>query len=287
MRYPALDVTGADSDLLLALVDDFSPTAVDEQTPLTTIYFSTGDARDRARAAVAQAFPAATIDAREVDDEDWARRSQESLQPISVGRITVAPPWADTEASGAGLQASGGPAVPSHHPPASALITIVILPSMGFGTGHHATTRLCLEALQQIDLRGRTLLDVGTGSGVLAIAARMLGARAVIGLDYDEDAVASARDNLALNPAAGAVRFEAADLRDAPLQAADVITANLTGALLVHSAELLLAALRPAGTLIVSGLQTHERGEVIAAFAGARLVHEREEAGWLGLSFQR
>jgi ribosomal protein L11 methyltransferase len=296
MRYPALDVTGADGDLLLALVDDFSPTAVDEQTPLTTIYFATADARNRARAAVAHAFPAATIAAREVDDEDWARRSQENLQPIAVGRITIAPPWG-TRASGSGLQASGSglqasgsglqASAPSPESPVSARFTVVILPSMGFGTGHHATTRLCLEALQQIDLRGRTLLDVGTGSGVLAIAARMLGARDVLGLDYDEDAIASARENLTLNPSVDDVRFETVDLRGARLRASDVITANLTGTLLVQSAELLLGALRAGGTLVVSGLQTEERDEVVAAFAGARLVHEGEESGWTGLSFAR
>ncbi|MDR1988698.1 MAG: 50S ribosomal protein L11 methyltransferase, partial [Acidobacteriaceae bacterium] len=222
--------------------------------------------------AVLRAYPAATVTTREVDDEDWARRSQENLQPVTVGRITVAPPWA-AHASAA--------------TPTSDRITVVILPSMGFGTGHHATTRLCLEALQQIDLRGKTMLDVGTGSGVLAIAARFLGACDVVGVDYDEDAIQSAVDNRDLNPSASDVRFDTLDLRHAQLRASDVVTANLTGALLVHSAALLLGALSSGGTLIVSGLQQHERDEIVASMDDARLVWEGEEAGWVGLAFVR
>ena len=123
---------------------------------------------------------------------------------------------------------------------------------MGFGTGHHATTRLCLAALQQLDLRGRTVIDVGTGSGVLAIAASLLGAANVIGIDDDADAVSAARENLALNPRAR-VTLQVGDLRHAAPANADLVLANLTGALLVTAADRLRQLTDSGGRLILSG----------------------------------
>jgi ribosomal protein L11 methyltransferase len=158
---------------------------------------------------------------------------------------------------------------------------------MGFGTGHHVTTRLCLAALQTIDLTDRVVLDVGTGSGVLAIAADCLGAGRVLGIDDDPDAIQSAHENLLLNPDVRRVTFETIDLAARTLPDADVVTANLTGALLVRSAGALLAAVRPGGTLILSGIQSHERDEVRHAFADAEVCWERDEDGWVGLAVKK
>jgi ribosomal protein L11 methyltransferase len=157
---------------------------------------------------------------------------------------------------------------------------------MGFGTGHHATTRLCLKALQTLDLSKAFLLDIGTGSGVLAIAAARLGAARALGIDSDPDALQSARENLALNPDAGHVDFELADLTSAALPQADVVTANLTGTLLVRAAAILRRALRPGGSLIVSGLLTEELTAVRAAFEGLTSTSEVEEDGWIALTLR-
>jgi ribosomal protein L11 methyltransferase len=249
--------------MLAALVDDFSPTAIEPGDTDVRVFFAQARDRDAAQRALAPRFSTSPID---VPDDDWALRSQENLQPITVGAITVFP--------------SPQSFIPNP-------LSIVIQPSMGFGTGHHATTRLCLAALQEIDVRNRTVLDVGTGSGVLAIAADRLGAARAVGIDYDADAIQSARENLAFNPDARRVAFELVDLAASALPPADIVTANLTGALLIRSAAALVAAVRPGGTLILSGLLTHERDEVHRAFAALALIWEREEDGWVGIALKK
>lgn len=279
------------------MVDDFAPTAAERRDKTFRIFFPSRAARDAGCVVLAAArYRAEAVD---VDDEDWARRSQDTLVPVTVGRITIAPPWA---APGT-RHSTRHPAPGTQHPAPG---TIVILPSMGFGTGHHATTRLCVRALQAVDILNRSVLDVGTGSGVLAIAAVRLGAARAVGIDHDPDAIAAAHENLVLNPEARTIAFRVADLFTEDLPAADIVTANLTGAVLVRSAALLLDRLRPAGTLIVSGLLEEERDEVVRAFGDAAsertrpasrpvglvrsdppVVWEETEDGWVGLAMKR
>jgi ribosomal protein L11 methyltransferase len=263
-RWPALDVFGFDDlDLLLAFLDDFSPTAIEPSISEARVFFATTAARDAASAAIADTLAGWRTSTVDVDDDDWAARSQAALPPVTVGGITVFP-----SAEFGTVQAS---------------IALVVAPSMGFGTGHHATTRLCLAALQTIDLAGRTILDVGTGSGILAIGAARLGASRAIGIDVDADALGAARENVTRNPGIHNVEFVEADVRDARLGPADVVTANLTGALLTQASGVLQNLVQPGGHLIASGFRDNEVEDVAAAFAAMKKVWQQDEDGWIGM----
>jgi ribosomal protein L11 methyltransferase len=272
--WPALDVAGlppadaADAheavqgDLLEAALTDFDVEAIDESAAAGwRVFFRTGSGRDRAHQAIAREFPTLTLTAVDVPDEDWAARSQASLKAVRVGNLIVAPPW-------------------------DAPIVVAIRPSMGFGTGHHATTRLCLAALQAIEVKDRTVIDVGTGSGVLAIAASLLGSVNVRGIDDDEDAIHAAWDNLALNPAA-IVTLLVGDLRATDLEAADIVFGNLTGGLLMASAARMMLLAGKHGRLILSGFQVHEEKDVVATFTGFTVERRDTEDDWVCVTLAR
>ncbi len=159
-----------------------------------------------------------------MEDEDWARRTQAELPAVRIGTVIIAPPWDVPKPS---LQ------VPDPN------ITVIIEPSRGFGTGHHQSTRLCLVLLQGRNLAGLRVIDVGTGSGVLAITAARLGAAFVAAIDSDPDAVENARENIVANDATQIVEAHVDDLTTTTLDPADLVTANLTGTLLsLHAADL-------------------------------------------------
>ena len=260
--WPALDIQQAD-DLVEAFLIDFNLAAIDE----SRFFFLTNDDRDRAGAAMRETFPALAVRAIDVPDENWAERSQAALRAVEVGDVIVAPPW----------DVPGG----IRDPGSTIRKTVVVIqPSMGFGTGHHATTRLCLAALQQLDLMGRSVIDVGTGSGVLAIAARRLGAIGVLAIDADADAIAAAQENVALNHETR-IALEVTDLRSSPIGQFDVVVANLTGGLLEATAARLQSFARPGGQLVLSGFLDFEEPRVLRAFDGSTPGSRAQEDEWV------
>jgi ribosomal protein L11 methyltransferase len=276
--WPALDIHPVSELLQVALVD-YDASAVDERSADDwRVFFTSPRERDRAAAALKVEFPEATIESIDVPDENWAARSQASLRAVRVGSIVIAPPWDVPAGSPVSIDQAG----PRNTTRRSDPLVIVIQPSMGFGTGHHASTRLCIDALQRLNVGGRTVLDVGTGSGVLAIAASLLGASRSVGIDDDADAIAAARGNLELNPQAEATLL-VADLRATDVGSADVVIANLTGGLLIAAAGTLQDLVARGGWLVLSGLMAVEETDVLAAFPTWTVEHRSEEDEWLCL----
>jgi len=265
--WPALDIHHV-SELLQAALVDYDASAVDERSADDwRVFFTSPSERDRAAAALRVEFPDATIESIDVPDENWAARSQAGLRAVRVGSIVVAPPW-------------DVPAGPQNRTRPTDDLVIIIQPSMGFGTGHHATTRLCIDVLQRLNIGARTVLDVGTGSGVLAIAASLLGASRSVGIDDDADAITAARENLERNPQAEATLL-VADLRATDVGSADVVIANLTGGLLISAARTLQDLVARGGSLVLSGLMAVEERDVLAAFPTWTVEHRSEEDEWL------
>ena len=264
MRFrPALDITSQrdDWDLIQAALMDFDVAAIDDNAAdVWRVFFHTPNDRRQAATSLHRQFPGCSLASVDVPDEDWAARSQASLRAVRVGNIIVAPPW----------DIAGG----AH------ATTVVIQPSMGFGTGHHATTRLCLNHLQKLELRNHTAVDIGTGSGVLAIAASRLGATHVLAIDDDPDAIESAKENVALNPGVD-VTLGVLDLRQAVLRGFDIVLANLTGGLLVAAARSIQALAAPGGRLVLSGFVEGDEDDVLAAFAPADIDHRSQEEEWV------
>ena len=287
--WPALEVgrlkPAADNgpDLLQAALVDYRIAAIDESaTDLWRVFFSNDAERDRAAVNLTRQFPDLSLRPLDVPDEDWVARSQADLRAVRVGNIIVAPPWDVPHTGKLKLDHSADfGAIGLRRP-----VVIVIKPSMGFGTGHHATTRLCLAALQRIPLHGKSAVDVGTGSGVLAIAASRLGAAPVIGIDDDQNALQAAEENLTVNRGAH-VTLTTADLRSASPGTFDLVTANLTGALLIEAAGRLRALATPGARLILSGFLRHEEAGVMAAYSGCAVATRAEEEEWVCVSVQR
>jgi ribosomal protein L11 methyltransferase len=187
----------------------------------------------------------------EVADEDWGEGWKKDFRPLDVGRVRVRPSWIEG-------------------PPPPGLVEVVLDPGMAFGTGSHPTTSLCLAALSDLLAArpGASVLDVGTGSGLLAIAARKLGAGRVAANDNDPVAVEVARENAALNGAA-------LELTGAPIEAIagtfDVVVANILANVLVALAPALAAKVAPRGVLLLSGLLGPQEDEVRSAHVAAGL----------------
>ena len=268
--WPALEVGPLPHpDLFQAALLDYAVSAIDETTgpDAWRVFFSSEADRNLAARDLSRQFPHTEIRPVDVPDEDWVARSQAALRVIRVGDIVVAPPWDVPDAT-----------VARH--------LIVIRPSMGFGTGHHATTRMCLAAMQQIELQGRRAVDVGTGSGLLAIAASRLGAASVVAIDDDDDALQAAQENVSLN-ASAVVSLRCGDVRRLAVDPFDVVIANLTGALLRDAAPRLHDLAAPGAHVILSGFMHSEEIGVLDAYPSFTRTARAEEDEWLCVTLRR
>jgi ribosomal protein L11 methyltransferase len=199
---------------------------------------------------------------RSVPDQDWVSTSRDQFGPVRVSeRLWIVPTW--------------------HSPPDPAAINLVLDPGLAFGTGSHATTRLCLQWLERTIKGGETVLDYGCGSGILAIAALRLGARRAVGVDIDPGAVAVARANAERNGVAAEFLHDCAGLAFS----ADVVVANILANPLKLLAPVLISRCARGGRLALSGILAGQVDEVKARYEPfIAFAPSVEEEGWVCLS---
>lgn len=185
-----------------------------------------------------------------VEPRDWNTAWKAGFDPVTVGDVAVVAPW--------------------HPQDTGARITLVIEPAQAFGTGHHETTTACLAALQDLDLQGLSVLDVGTGTGVLALAAKALGAGDVVGVDNDPLATEAATLNAARNGLAVDVVHGSVPVPGS--RQFDVVIANIDTVTLAGLARDLVRHLAPGGVFIGSGVSNERSDEAVEALSAAGLA---------------
>jgi ribosomal protein L11 methyltransferase len=230
-----------------------------------------GDAVDSTERALwhLQAFglrPVGPLRVRPVDDAEWTDAWKRHFRPQRIGRVLIVPSWAA-------------------HEPGPDDVAVTLDPGMAFGTGLHPTTRACLELLQLVRPMPGRVLDVGTGSGVLALAALRLGARSAVGYDTDRQAADAARANARRNGVADRFELRLGSLPEAANVRFPLVLANLVAAVLVELAPRLAAHLEPGGTLLAGGIIAGRDDEVGQAFDATRLSVSdvRADGDWVTL----
>lgn len=203
-----------------------------------------------------------------IEDQDWERSWMDNFQPMRFGqRLWIVPSW--------------------HAAPEPEAVNLLLDPGLAFGTGTHPTTALCLEWLDGQDLNGCDLLDFGCGSGILAIAALLLGAKQAVGTDIDVQALEASRDNAGRNNIAPE-RFELYLPEEMPPQQADVLVANILAGPLVALAPQLATLVKTGGRLALSGILAEQGEEVAAAYADTfELDPIANRDGWVRITGRR
>jgi ribosomal protein L11 methyltransferase len=214
-----------------------------------------------------------TLSQKRVVDPGWGEAWKEYFKPLRISsRLVVKPPW-------------------EPYRPKENDLVVEIDPGMAFGTGSHPTTRMCLQMLEEVIRNGapaRSVLDVGTGSGILAIAARKMGAKHIVAIDIDPVAIEGARENASLNKVNTGIHFRTSSL-EGIRRTFDLVLANLLPQELLGLVPSLAKRVSPRGSMIVSGFLGRQKGEIARALhkEGLEVQGTRAFKGWQSFVLRR
>ena len=235
-------------------------------TVIIHLYLEPGASQVETLALIAARMEAAgipyTVETEGVEQEDWQNGWRKYYHPMEIGsRLAVVPSWQQYDTD---------------------RVKLILDPGLAFGTGGHETTSLCLEALDEQVRGGERVLDIGTGSGILAIAALKLGAASAEGVDIDPVAVRTAGENAALNGVQDKLTVLVGDLSDKASGTYDIITANIVANAILSLAPAVPGLMAEGATFIASGIIDSRKDEVITGLekAGLSVVEVKEKRGW-------
>lgn len=272
-----LPTAGFDTDILSAELHNAGCMGIYEKSDDDWIVYLPGDwtpEHHQNVVAVLQrlnpAFDVSKLIIEKLPYQNWNAEWRKYFKPVQIGeKLWVRPPWENLPDGATGE-------------------AIIIDPQMAFGTGHHETTKLMIQLMQSLDLQEKAILDLGTGSGILAIAARKLGATSVIGIDIDPEAIENAEHNLQLNKTNG-VEVYVGNISYVVGQKFPVILANIQFHILEPIADALYECLQNEGKLLISGILATEAERFIGIFrrTGFTLESQSTLGEWSGILFTK
>ena len=269
-----LSLPEEEMDLALGVLSGYPLIGIEQGTDEFTICFEQNDWQaDYAETIVAEmidmGLSVVFAGLKTEEDQNWNAEWEASIDPVIVNdRIVIVPEWRTAEFD---------------HP-----LTLIITPKMSFGTGHHATTRMmCILMEKHVDVDD-VWVDVGTGTGVLAILAAKLGATDVFAFDNNEWSIANSIENVTRNNVHNIVRVEHVELQDVALPSCNGLAANLYRHLVIPFASAFIRAVEPGGTILVSGILKYDKDDVSAPFLshGCTIVESLAETEWCAIAFR-
>jgi ribosomal protein L11 methyltransferase len=260
----AVTIEDAGDHPLFDLLDGEQPVW---DSSLITGLFNAEQGLDAVLAELANSFTPRTLPDYQVEtlaDQDWERSWMDRFQPMQYGsKLWICPTWCE--------------------PPDPDATNIMLDPGLAFGSGSHETTRLCMQWLSGQELEGKSVIDYGCGSGILAITALKMGAAHALGVDIDPQALQASRQNAQLNLVSDSLQLELPE--NVPEQSeADIIFANILAGTLIELKSQLLGFRKPQGVLILSGVLQSQKALIIKEFEAGNIVQVVSEGDWLMMS---
>jgi ribosomal protein L11 methyltransferase len=199
------------------------------------------------------------VNVEKEEPRDYTELTRQYFRPIRIGDLAIRAPWNKKKGKG-------------HE--------IIIEPGMAFGTGRHESTRIMIKLMDDVDFKGKTVLDIGCGSGILALYAHILGAGKIIAVDNDSDAILNAKENVSLNGVAN-IDLVCANLQDI-LGSFDIVLANIDIATFSEYSEKVASLIEKDGFLIISGILRKDKDQLLHLFQGLNLVQDYRKNSWCG-----